>query len=67
VPEIGVPSKQPRGFDKECPWSPWEIASTVTINVKLCGHDILLWWCANVLPCRKLPCDLEKEKDNKSK
>jgi hypothetical protein len=35
--------------------------------MRLHGHIVLTWWHANVLPFRKLPCHLEKEKKSKSK
>jgi hypothetical protein len=76
--EIRVPLKQPRGSnekqglaiskrEEQCPQSSQEIASKLTITMRFHRHDIPKWWSANVLPCRKLPCHLEKEKENESK
>jgi hypothetical protein len=42
--------------------SPHEVASTLTITVRLRRHGIPTWWCMNVLPFHKLPCHLEKER-----
>jgi hypothetical protein len=73
MPKVQVPMKQPRGADEkwglaisqrqeQCPQSPQEVASTLTITMGLRRHIIPTRRCTDVLPRCQLPCHLEKEK-----
>jgi hypothetical protein len=73
MPQVRVPSKQPRGSNEkgglaisqqqeQCSPSPRKIASKLTITMRLRGHGISTWCGANMLRCRKLPCRLEKRR-----
>jgi hypothetical protein len=73
TPKVRVPVKQPQDADEkwgpaisqrqeQCPQSPQEVASTLTITMGLRRHGIPTRRCTNVLPCCQLPCHLEKEK-----
>jgi hypothetical protein len=46
----------------QCPQSPQEVASMLTIVVGLHSHSVPSRRCVNVLPYRKLPCHLEKKR-----
>jgi hypothetical protein len=65
--------KQPRGSDEEwglaisqrqehCLQSPREVARIRTIAMRLCRHSIPMRQRMNVLPCRELPCHLDKRR-----
>jgi hypothetical protein len=77
MPKVQVLAKQPRDVDEkwglaishrqeQCPQSPWEVASILTIPMGLHRHSVATRWCTNVLPRCQLPCHLEKRR-NESK
>jgi hypothetical protein len=77
TPKVRVPAKQPQDTDEkwglaisqrqeQCPQSPQEIASIMTIAMGLCRHGIPMRQHVNVLPHCQLPCHLEKRR-NESK
>jgi hypothetical protein len=74
TPKVRVPTKQPWDTNEkwrlaipqrqeQCPQSPRDVASMLTIAMGFCRHDIPTQWCANVLHrCQLHPCHLEKRK-----
>jgi hypothetical protein len=73
MPKVRVPAKQPQGtnekcglaiskYQEQCPQSPWEVASTLTIAMGLHRHGIPTRRHANMHPRCQLPCHLEKRR-----
>jgi hypothetical protein len=71
--KVRVPMKQPRGFDEErglaipqcqeqCPQSPREVASILTIAMGVHRHNIPTRWRTNVLPHCQFPRRLDKRR-----
>jgi hypothetical protein len=55
---LTIPQRQ-----EQCPQSPWEVASMLTIAMGLHRHGTTMRRRANVLPhCQLHPCHIEKEK-----
>jgi hypothetical protein len=77
TPKVRVSAKQPRGADEkwslaisqrqeQCPQSPREVASMLTIAIGLRRHGIPTRRCTSMLPHYQLSCHLEKRR-NESK
>jgi hypothetical protein len=73
TPKVPVLMKQPWGSNEErelaisqhqeqCPQSPREVASILTITIGLRRHNTPTRRCTNVLPCYQLPRHLDKRR-----
>jgi hypothetical protein len=56
---LAIPQRQ-----EQCPQSPREVASMLTITMGLHRHGIPTWWCVNVLPHYQLT-SLSSRKEKK--